>query len=91
MSLGANIWPLRTNQDVEKDHRAILLERNSQRCQEAGKYYEIFCANVLFKTSLMLAGTNMPGMPKDEQEAGEEARAASSSSQVTVAPLGNGF
>ena len=66
---------------LEKDHRAILLERNSQRRQEAGKYYEIFCANVLFKTSLMLAGTNMPGMPKDEQEAGKgAARAASSSS-----------
>ena len=55
-------------------------------------YYEIFCANVLFITNLMLTGTNMPGMLKDEQEAGKgEARAASNSSQVTMAPLGNGF
>ena len=30
MSLRANIWPLWTNQDVEKDHRAILLEGDSQ-------------------------------------------------------------
>ena len=40
----------------------------------------------------MLTGTNMPRVPKDEQEAGKgEARAASNSSQVTMTPLGNGF
>ena len=42
--------------------------------------------------TLVLTGTNMPRVPKDEQEAGKgEARAASNSSQVTMAPLWNGF
>ena len=36
----------------------FLLEGDSQRRKAAGKYYEVFFANVLFHTSLMLTGTN---------------------------------
>jgi len=52
-------------------------------------YLQTFLFQIL---CVMLAGTNMPRVSTDEQEAGKgKARAASDSSQVTMAPLGNGF